>query len=262
MKIIVFDTETVGCVSQELLNVGYMIVDLDITAGTRRTLCKRDYIVRKHYQNEMLMLNDMFVGTDKLAQYQANVRNGGAILRNIDQIFATMKNDIDRHRCVFGYAYNCQFDTDKFEQTAARYGIANPLDGLPILDIWGYAYHYICNKADYIAYCKANNLLTETQRFIQTSVEGVTAFLRQDPTFKEAHTALSDVGWELDILVECVKRGCNITKPMARGKNIPSGKIFTKHLNINGQIIDVQYTKMSRKWDNSENISFILEKNP
>ena len=259
MNIIVFDTETVGCVSQELLNVGYMIVNLDMTTAQYTVLCKRDYIVRKHFQNEMLMLNDMFVGAEKLALYQANLYSGGAILRNIEQIFATMKNDIDRYKCLFSYAYNCQFDTDKFEQTSNRYGIPNPLDGLPVLDIWGYAYNYICLKDDYIAYCKQHELFTETKRFIQTSVEGVTAFLQKNPNFKENHTALSDVGWELKILCECLKRGCDITKPMAKGKNIPSGKIFTKRLTINGKTIEVNYTKLSRKWENSEDIQFILE---
>lgn len=259
MNVIVFDTETVGAVSQELLNVGYKIVDLDMATANYTELCKRDYIVRKHYNNEMLMLNDMFVGAEKLALYQANVYRGGAILRNIEQIFSTMKSDIVRYAVEFGYAYNCQFDTDKFSKTADRYGIPNPLDGLPILDIWGFAYHHICVKDDYIAWCKSNSIFTETQRFIQTSVEGVTAFLTKNPTFKEEHTALSDVGWELEILCECLRRGCDITKPLARGQNIPSGKIFTKRLTINGKTIEVNYTKMSRKWDTAEDINFILE---
>lgn len=259
MNVIVFDTETVGVKSQALLNVGYKVVDINPSTAEVKELCKRDYIVRKHYQNEMLMINDMFVGEEKYMLFKQNIENGGAILRTVEQIFSTMANDIAKHKVTFGYAYNCDFDTDKFTKTADQYGIANPIAELPIFDLWAYAYEYICKNEDYIAYCKENELLTETQRFIKTSVEGVTAFLNKDKDFVEEHTALSDVEWELRILQEVIRRGCDITKKLPRAKFIPSGKVFTKTLIINGESIEVNYTKMSKSWDKADTIRFINE---
>lgn len=259
MNVIVFDTETVGVKSQALLNVGYKVVDINPSTAEVKELCKRDYIVRKHFQNEMLMINDMFVGEEKYMLFKQNIENGGAILRTVEQIFSTMANDIAKHKVTFGYAYNCDFDTDKFTKTADQYGIANPIANIEVFDLWAYAYQFICNTPDYIAYCKENELLTETQRYIKTSVEGVTAFLNKDKDFVEEHTALSDVEWELRILQEVIRRGCDITKKLPRAKFIPSGKVFTKTLIINGESIEVNYTKMSKSWDKADTIRFINE---
>ena len=66
MKIIVFDTETVGCNTQTLLNVGYAIVDINEQSGEMRKICcAKDYIVSDLIKNKMLMLNDMFVGAER-----------------------------------------------------------------------------------------------------------------------------------------------------------------------------------------------------
>lgn len=257
MNIIVFDTETVGIKSQALLNVGYKIVDLNPATGEIiKEHCKRDYIVRQLYNNTLLMINDAFVGEEKYLRYKQNIENGGAVLRSIEQIFTTLANDLSRYSVSLGYAYNCNFDVDKFTKTADQYGINNPLNNITVLDIWSYASEYICNTENYISYCKENELFTNTQYFIATSVESVTAYLNQDKDFKEEHTALSDVGWELRILQEVVRRGCDITKPLPRAKRIPSDKIFTKTLIVNGQTIKIEYTKMNTQWDKSDIIRF------
>lgn len=250
MNVLVFDTETVGMRTQTLLNVGYKIVDINPSTGEiSKELVKRDYIVRDHFNNDLLMINDMFVGVEKWEKMKQNVANGGAILRSTEQIFATMSNDIEKHKPLFGYAYNCDFDIARFTETADRYGITNPIGALTIYDLWSYAYNHICVNDDYVKYMKEHELYTDSGRFIRTSVEGVTAFLNQNPDFVEDHTALSDVEWELRILQEVIRRGCDITKPMRRGKNIASGKIFKKTFIIDGQTIEVEYTKTIGKLD-------------
>lgn len=221
MKIIVFDTETAGCKTQTLANVGYKIVDLDLTTLTYKPLVSRDYLVRSVYNNKIWLVNDMFVGTNKLAKFENNVSNGGAILRTVPQIFKTLTNDLKKHNVEVGYAYNCDFDTDKFARTAVEFGLPNPLETIPINDLWGYAYWNICVTDAYRQYCADNNLVTKSGRFIPTSVEGVTKFLNQDVEFIEDHTALSDVQWELRILIECISRGQNPFENIRRGSWIP-----------------------------------------
>lgn len=256
MNILIFDTETVGMQTQTLLNVGYKIIDLDLDTHTAKTLCARDYVIRKHFLNDMLMINDKFVGAEKWLLMKDKVAKGGTKLRTIEQTFAQMTKDLLRFPCCYGFAFNSDFDTDKFEKTAREYGIDNPLDGIEIIDLWGLAYHFICDKDDYKEWMRDNEMFTPTGRFLQTSVEGITAFLTKDVTFKEEHTALSDVEWEQKILIECAKRGCDITKPLPRGANIPSGKVFKKILVVGGKEIEIEFTSMSRKWDSAERIVF------
>lgn len=250
MKIVVFDTETVGVHTQSLLNVGYKICDINIQNATAETLIERNYLVRELIDNTPLMINDMFVGAEKYAKMVALLENGGAIKRNIAQIFTTMQNDLTRHKVLFGYAYNCAFDTDKFSKTAVEYGIENPIANLPIFDIWGYAGEYIINTNDYIEWAKANEMFTDTKRYIKTSVEAVTAYLENNVEFIEEHTALSDVQWETKILLECVKRGADITKAVKRCGFIASDKEWTKTLVLpNGEQIQICYKKMRETED-------------
>lgn len=258
MNIIVFDTETAGCKTQTLLNVGYHIADLNPVTATAKVLLKRDYIVRDVFNNRLFMLNDMFVGAEKWEQLRANVEKGGTVLRSIHQIMAQMKNDLLRFKCIAGYAYNADFDKDKFARTANEYGIENPLDGLPVFDLWGMAYHFICNNQDYLDFCKEHQMLTESKRFWKTSVEGVTAFLTNNPDFAEEHTALSDTVWEMEILLECIKRGANPFGIYEHGF-IPSGYVFHKKIiTPDGQEIDMEYTQTTRKWDNEGTTKFVI----
>lgn len=218
MNVIVFDTETAGRKTQSLLNVGYTIVDLDLRTFTYRTKVRRDYVMRDVYRNIMWLRNDMFVGDEKLAKLQENVAHKGTVERTEKQVFEQIAKDIDRYGVEFGYAYNCQFDTDKFAKTAISYGLDNPLEKLKaVLDIWGYAYWKICVTEDYQKFCLDNDLTTKSGKFFPSSVEGVTKYLNKDIEFVEEHTALSDVHWELQILCECGKRGQNIFEWVSRG---------------------------------------------
>ena len=244
MNCLVFDTETVGMITQDLLNVGYKIVDLNPTTSECKTLVKRDYLVADLYNNTPLMINDMFVGAEKYGIYTALLESKQIVKHSIQKIFDIMRNDLAKYKPLFAYAYNCSFDTDKFEKTSDKFTIENPLNNMAVHDIWAYAVNYICRTDEYIAWAKANEIFTESGCYIKTSVESVVKFLTNNLDFTEQHTALDDVGWETLILCECVKRGCDITKPMKKGGNIASEKVFTKKMVLpNGETIEIEYTK-------------------
>ena len=231
MNIIVFDTETAGCCTQTLLNVGYVVVNINVRTFNYRIWKGRDYLIRQHYQNRLWLLNDMFVKAEKLCKFDTNVENNSAILRTEKQIFEQMARDIDKYHIEYAFAYNSDFDEDKFRRTAVACGIPNPLDKVEVMDIWCLAQQAICSTEDYIAFCNAHELRTPSGKYIPTSVEGVIAFLNQDETFVEDHTALSDVQWELHILAEIGKRGYNIfTQPSKNGCLTPEGEwVFPFH---------------------------------
>lgn len=253
---IVFDTETVGCKTQTLLNVGYKIVDISIQNGTAEVLKQRDYVVGELIKNRLWLINDMFMGEEKLAKYDYLLQNKKIIQRSIKQIFKTLVNDIAKYKVLFGYAYNCDFDLDKFAKTAVQYGIENPFDKIPVFDIWAYAVNYICKSDNYITWAKANEVFTESGVYISTSVESVCKYLYGNLDFVENHTALSDCDHELNILLDCVRRGCDITRTQKmNGRFIPSEKVFKKTIIYKGEKIELEYTKQRGK-DGAEIVKF------
>lgn len=248
MNIIVLDTETAGCKTQTLLNVGYKIVDINIQQSTAKLLVERDYVVSNLIKNRLFMINDMFVGEDKLAKYDYLLENKLIIPRSIKQIFKTLACDLAKHKVLFGYAYNCDFDIDKFNKTAVNYKLVNPLEKLPIYDIWAYALNHICKKDDYIKWARENEVFTESQSYIQTGVEAVCKYLYNDLNFEENHTALSDCNHELNILLECIRRGCDITRgEKLGGRFINSEKVIKKTIIYKGQKIELEYKKQKGK---------------
>lgn len=250
MNIIIFDTETIGKVSQDLLNVGYKIIDLNMQTEEYEVLCERDYLVRDLINNKVYCINDDFVGFQKYTMYQGLLADGKVIKRNLKQIYTTLLNDIKKHQVIFGYAYNCDFDIDKFNKTSAKFEIENPLKDLPIFDIWAYAYEYICNTDSYKQWAQDNNLTTESGMYLPTSVEAVCKYLYNNLEFVEDHTALSDVQHETNILMECIKRGCDITRTLPRAKKIKSGKVFKKLITLpSGEQMEIEYTSKYERGD-------------
>jgi hypothetical protein len=265
MNIVVFDTETLGLKSQDLLNVGYRILDLNPISREVKVLCERDMIdlnlfsaVSKLYTHKGCMEQDMewilannFLPQDKFNKYANSIALKKIERHNIRKIFEVMSQDIQKYRVVFGYAYNCSFDIDKFAKTSVKHGLANPLDGLPIFDIWAYAVNHICRTQEYIDWAKANEIFTTSGSYISTSVESVIKFMTNNLNFVEEHTALSDTQWETAILLECMHRGCDITKAETKGANIDSGKIFTKTIVLpDGKRYEFDYTKVNHRTAN------------
>ena len=246
MNIIVFDTETIGKVSQDLINVGYKIGDLNIQTGEMKVLCERDYIITNLINNKIYCINDDFVGLAKYDMYQGLIADGKAIKRSLSQVYKTLANDIAKHNVIFGYAYNCQFDLDKFKKQVPD-GMENPLDKIPVFDIWDYAIQYICETDAYKKWALENNQVTQTEQFISTSVEAVARYLYNNLDFIEDHTALSDVQHETEILIECVKRGADITRALKTNHRIKSDKELKEIIVVDGQEFEINYkTKNSR----------------
>ena len=244
MNVIVFDTETIGMISQDLINVGYKIIDINIQQANYKTLIQRDYIVTNLYNNVVYCMNDAFVGAKKYGLFEKALKEKTAVKRSLPQIFTTLENDLKRYKVLFGYAYNCNFDIDKFVKSAEKYQINNPIENLPVFDIWSYAYAFICDTEEYKQWAKDNNVLTETEKYINTSVESVCKYLYNNLEFAEDHTALSDVQHETNILIECIRRGCDITRPMNRAKYIASDRVFSKTIILpDGEVVQFEYTK-------------------
>ena len=243
MNIIVFDTETVGLKTQSLLDIGYRIIDLNLTTLEYTEVINRSYLRRDLYNNRLWMLNDSLVGEEKLTKYDRLVNDGNIILRSLPQMLTTLNNDIARFSPMFGYAYNCAFDIDKIQKACDEIGAPYPFENVPILDIWAFASVAICQTDNYKEWAKENEVFTTTGKFISTSVEAVIKYLSGNLDFIEEHTALDDTQHEVNILIECARRGLDITKPIKKQTYIKSGKIFTfRAVTPEGDTIEFNYT--------------------
>ena len=265
MNIIVFDTETLGMKSQDLLNVGYRVVDLNLVTREVKVLCERDMIdlnlfssVKKLYTHKGCMEEDMewiltnnFLSKPKYDKYLNMIATKSIERHSIEKIYEIMAKDIEKYKVICGYAYNSNFDVDKFVKTANKYGLVNPIANLPVFDIWAYAVNHICRTDEYIKWAKDNEIFTASGSYISTSVESVVKYLTNNLDFVEDHTALSDTQWETAILLECLARGCDITRAENRGGNIESGKVFTKTIVLpDGTRHELEYTKIINRVEN------------
>lgn len=242
MNIIIFDTET-ATLGKHLLNVGYRIIDLNPANGDYKELKKRDILISEIWNNKLLCEYDTFVGSNKVASYNEMLENKSIVIHSIKKTFDILAKDLKKYNVLFGYAYNCKFDLQVFDLNAERYNLLNPLADLVVYDIWAYAKKFVCSTKEYKDWAINNDQLTDTKRFISTSVEAVSRYINNNLEFIEDHTALSDTKWETKILALCVQLGCDITKPMALGENILSGYVFKEQITTpSGEVVDLEYT--------------------
>ena len=227
MIICVLDTETIGKQSQDLLNLGYKIVDINLQNGETTTILQRDYVVGKLFNNHIYMINDDFVGAEKYEKYAQAIKNKTCIKRSLKQMLTTFKRDFIKNKVVFAYAYNCKFDLDKINKSFDLIGVESPINEFNCFDIWGYSTQHFKNDSDFKKWAIENDQLTATGAYISTTVETVIRYLTQNLDFVEDHTALSDTQHETKILQYIVKKGYDITRPVDHCL-IPSDKVFTK----------------------------------
>ena len=95
-------------------------------------------------------------------------------------------------------AFNSGFD---FGKTKA----GRLLDGREFIDLYLMAMQTIGQKASYAKFCRENRMLSSSKKNIAGSVQSFTAYLRNDPDFKEAHTAFDDALNEMALFLAALK---------------------------------------------------------
>lgn len=94
-------------------------------------------------------------------------------------------------------AFNSGFDYCKTQ-------CADLLEGREFVDLWLMALETICQKASYRKFC-AENGRYNAKGNCKTNAETVFAYIINDPTYCEEHTALEDSKIEKIIFDECIK---------------------------------------------------------
>lgn len=237
MNIIVLDTETIGKNTQNLLNVGWLVVDVERWLPIQTY----DYIITKIYNNKAWCLNDDFVGAKKYDIY-TTLLNAHAIKKGtIKSIMRALKASIKKYHVERIYAYNCAFDRTRLKEECDRNGI-EWLQDVAFMDIWSYARDRICSTQEYKEWAIAHDALTATN-LLSTNVQNVARYLRNNDTFEEQHTALADVGVECDILKVCIDRGASLWVEPIAPKYIASGVKRCDTFMVDGEPLAIEYTK-------------------
>lgn len=212
MNIVVFDCETTSLEKPFCYNVGYVIAD----AENQKILLKRDFIVEQVWHNLPLFASAYYA--EKRELYVSAMKGRRATLDKFGYICQRMKRDFIAHNVEIAFAYNSPFDEKVFNYNCDWYKCINPFDTIPIIDIRGFAHHFIVNDR-YKEYCEKYNLFTEAGNY-STTAESVYKFISENSEFIEEHTALADSEIEAEILFYCLNSGADIRGNYAAKKSI------------------------------------------
>lgn len=207
-RIIVLDTEFIGLNKPFVYDLGYMVLDLK-ESGQYEGLKVENNITKQIYDNAMLFETAHYAEKRKL--YSSLLKGKTAKRRYWGHIMQRLQNDIDTYDVQAVLAYNASADSKAIEYTCNFIGVANPLETVQVIDLLPIVQATICETVEYKSFANQNGLVNDSG-FVQTSVEAVCKFLYDMPNFKEQHTALDDVGHEINLLNACMAVGAKIEK--------------------------------------------------
>lgn len=199
-NIIVLDTETCGGLGNPLVyDLGYLVADLE----TGAILKTRSYTIKDTF-NDLPTFETAYY-KEKRPLYLADLMIDQAVLINFDYALRQLKKDINKFEVQDLYAYNSAFDIRAIRGTAEKFKVnCNPATEIvDIMDFIG----VITETEDYKKFCVENGYMTKHKRpQCQKKAETLKRYLSNDIKFTEDHTALSDSGIELEILLNALER--------------------------------------------------------
>ena len=203
MNILVFDTETTNLEKPFCYNIGYVVYNTD----TEEVICKKDYVIEQVWHNPMLFVTAYYA--DKRELYVSRLKGRKCTMDKFGYVTQAMYRDIKEYDIHHAFAYNSPFDVKVFAFNCDWFKCINPLDTVQVHDIRGHVHSKIAFDKIYQAYCEAHDLYTESGNY-STTAEAVYRFIKQDDEFIEEHTALADSMIELEILLHCINKGCDL----------------------------------------------------
>lgn len=227
---LIIDTETTGLTKPFCYDVGYKIID---DQGVE--IVRKHFVVEQTWHN--LPLFESAYYKEKRPLYIQLMRRHEAVMDKWGYIMRALRRDIKTNNVVDCYAYNSDFDDGVFAFNCDWYKCNNPLEELPIYDIWGYACKYITCMPEYKAFCERNEYFTDTGNYKQ-SAEIVYRFITDNNEFEEKHMGLYDVDIETDILRFCIYMfGANYGENNKAIKVLPRVHKTQYVIKVNGEII-------------------------
>lgn len=235
---IVLDTETTSLDKPFCYDLGYVVVD----ETTFQIVMERHFVIEQIWHN--LPLFESAYYKEKRQLYVRLLRTRQATLEKWGYATATLRRDIKRYGVTDVYAYNSDFDDKVMAFNCDWFKTINPIEDVPIHDIWGYASEFITNTNEYRAFCKQYERFTDTGNY-KGSAEVVYQFLTNSPDFVEAHMGLMDSQIEADILIACVRNyNAELGEDYRVARVLPALKFHPFKVQIDGTpIYEGEYVK-------------------
>ena len=229
MNHMVFDTETTSLDKPFCYDVGYAIFN-----DKGEELLRRHFVIEQTWHN--LPLFESAYYKDKRPLYVNLMRSKKATMDKWGYVMRTMRRDILQYEVTAAYAYNSDFDDKVFSFNCDWFKCNNPLEDIPVHDIWGYASQFITNAQEYKDFCEEHQYFTDTGNY-KASAEIVYRYISGENDFDEAHMGAMDVDIEAIILQDCFNRGAERDKDYKVNKILPRPCLTPYTIKINGQII-------------------------
>lgn len=201
-KIMILDTETTSLDKPFCYDISWVIADTD----TRNIVDFKCNVVEQVWHN--LPLFESAYYKDKRPKYIAMMRKHDAVMNKWGYIMQDMKRDIKKYEVAAVYAYNSDFDDKAIAFNCDWFKCINPLETIPVYDIWGYASEFITCESEYPQFCEEHERFTDSGNY-KGSAEVVYQYLTDNPDFVEEHMGLFDSEIETQILFACIDRGAN-----------------------------------------------------
>lgn len=200
MNIIVLDTETTGLDKPFCYDISWLVVNTD----TRSIIDMKANVVEQVWHN--LPLFESAYYKEKRQKYVDMMRKHDAIMDKWGYIMRKLKQDIKDYHVTAIYAYNSDFDDKVIAYNCDWFKCNNPIEDIPVYDIWGYASEFITGDANYKKFCEDNERFTDTGNY-KGSAEVVYQYITDDTEFIEEHMGLFDSEIEMQILFACIDKG-------------------------------------------------------
>lgn len=199
---IVLDTETTSLDKPFCYDCSWVIINKE----EQSIIDIRVNVIEQVWHN--LPLFESAYYKEKRSKYVEMMRKHEAIMDKWGYVMRKLKQDIIKYNVTEVYAYNSDFDDKVISFNCDWFKCNNPLDNIPIYDIWGYASEFITSSPLYQHFCEENERFTDTGNY-KGSAEVVYQFLQDDPDFIEEHMGIFDSEIEAQILFSCIDMGAN-----------------------------------------------------
>ena len=233
------DTETAGSMAKPFCyDCSYIIFN----GETFQPIIEKAYVIEQAWHNAMLFESAYYA--EKRPLYVSAMRGHKAQLVKWGQAMRAMARDFEKYNVKTVYAYNSSFDDRVIRFNCDWYHTKNPLDNIPVRDVWGYASQFITNTEDYTQLCDEAQRYTDEAKNYSSSAESVYAYITNNPDYSEWHIGIEDARIEWEILRYCLEEGAKLDKDYEVVKTLERAKPLK--IKIDGKVIyDGTFVKKS-----------------
>ena len=199
-KAIVLDTETTSLDKPFCYDISWLIIDKE----NQSIIDLKVNVVEQVWHN--LPLFESAYYKEKRTKYIDMMRKHDAVMDKWGYIMRKLKQDIIKYDVTEVYAYNSDFDDKVITFNCDWFKCNNPIENIPVYDIWGYASEFITKNSDYQKFCEEHERFTDTGNY-KGSAEVVYQYITDNSDFIEEHMGVFDSEIESAILFACINRG-------------------------------------------------------